>query len=51
MPFESASAALSLVQTRLVAAAILDVHLSDQDVTPVAERAGCTKDSDVLSYF
>jgi DNA-binding response OmpR family regulator len=36
-PVGSASAALSLLRLRVVAAAILDVHLRDRDVTPVAE--------------
>jgi CheY-like chemotaxis protein len=36
-PVGSASAALTLLQSCVVAAAILDVHLSDRDVTPVAE--------------
>src|ERR1700693_6217710 len=36
-PVGSASAAVTLVQTCVVAAAILDVHLTDRDVTPVAE--------------
>jgi CheY-like chemotaxis protein len=33
----TASAALTLVQSNAIAAAILDVHLSDRDVSPVAE--------------
>jgi CheY-like chemotaxis protein len=36
-PVGSASAALTLLQSCVVAAAILDVHLRDRDVTPVAE--------------
>jgi CheY-like chemotaxis protein len=39
-PVGSASAALALLQTWVVAAAILDVHLQDRDVTPVAEVLG-----------
>ena len=35
-PVGSVSAALALLETRAVAAAVLDVQLSDQDVTPVA---------------
>jgi CheY-like chemotaxis protein len=36
-PVGSANAALTLLQTCVVGAAILDVQLSDRDVTPVAE--------------
>jgi len=36
-PIGSANAALSLLQTCVVAAAILDVQLTDGDVTPVAD--------------
>jgi CheY-like chemotaxis protein len=36
-PVGSVSAALALVETCEVAAAILDVHLTDRDVAPVAE--------------
>ena len=36
-PVGSVSAALALLQSCIVAAAILDVHLRDRDVTPVAE--------------
>ena len=39
-PVGSASAALILLETCIVAAAILDVHLTDRDVTPVAEVLG-----------
>lgn len=39
-PVGSASAALALLQTSVVAAAILDVRLQDRDVTPVAEVLG-----------
>ena len=35
-PVGSASAALALLETSAVAAAVLDVQLSDRDVTPVA---------------
>jgi CheY-like chemotaxis protein len=36
-PVGSVSAALKLLQTCVVAAAVLDVQLSDRDVTPVVE--------------
>jgi DNA-binding NtrC family response regulator len=36
-PAGTVSAALALLETSVVAAAILDVQLSDRDVTPVAE--------------
>jgi CheY-like chemotaxis protein len=36
-PVGSVSAALALLQTCTIAAAVLDVQLSDRDVTPVAE--------------
>jgi CheY-like chemotaxis protein len=36
-PVGTASSALTLVQSCAIAAAILDVHLSDRDVSPVAE--------------
>jgi CheY-like chemotaxis protein len=36
-PVGSASAALTLLQSCVVAAAVLDVHLRDRDVTPVAK--------------
>ena len=36
-PVGSVSAALTLLQTCVVAAAVLDVQLRDRDITPVAE--------------
>ena len=36
-PVGSVSAALALLEKHVVAAAILDVQLSDRDITPVAE--------------
>jgi CheY-like chemotaxis protein len=36
-PVATSSSALALVQSCAIAAAILDVHLSDRDVEPVAE--------------
>jgi CheY-like chemotaxis protein len=35
-PVGSVNAALALLETRVVAAAVLDVQLSDRDVTPLA---------------
>lgn len=40
-PFSSVAAALELLETLSIAAAILDANLLDRDITPVALRLAC----------